>query len=247
MSIRDANDLTALRRVGKVVADTLRLMLRSIEPGMTTRELDQIGEKYFQGHGARSAPQLTYNFPGATCISVNNEVAHGIPGDRVLKTGDLINIDVSLELDGYFADTGFSTCIEPAANELTDLCKASHAILQQTIHGIKAGNKLNRIGRIIENGARERGYTTILNLAGHGVGSALHEEPFDLVNYYNARDQRLAGRGQVVAIETFISTGGRYAHEESDGWTLTTGDGSFVAQHEHTIVITDGAPIILTA
>ncbi|MEQ9366644.1 MAG: type I methionyl aminopeptidase [Leptospirales bacterium] len=247
MSIRDENDLTALRRVGKVVGDTLRLMLRSVEAGMSTLELDRIGEEYFQKRGARSAPRLTYDFPGATCISVNNEVAHGIPGERVLRTGDLVNIDVSLELDGYFADTGASMCIEPAPDQLTDLCRASHAILQATIHNIKAGNKLNRIGRTIENGARERGYTTVLNLAGHGVGGALHEEPYDLVNYYDPRDQRLAERGQVVAIETFISTGGRYAREEADGWTLTTGDGSFVAQYEHTLVITDGAPIILTA
>lgn len=247
MSIRDENDLTALRRVGKIVGDTLRLMLKSVEAGMTTRELDQIGESYFQKQGARSAPQLTYDFPGATCISVNQEVAHGIPGEYVFKTGDLVNIDVSLELDGYFADTGASMCIAPAANQLTDLCQASHTILQKTIHNIKAGNKLNRIGRTIENGARQHGYTTILNLAGHGVGSALHEEPYDLVNYYDPRDQRLAGNGQVVAIETFISTGGRYAHEEADGWTLTTGDGSYVAQYEHTLVITNGAPIILTA
>lgn len=247
MSIRDENDLNALRRIGKVVGDTLRLMLSKVEAGISTRELDEIGERYFQRHGARSAPQLTYDFPGATCISVNNEVAHGIPGERILKHGDLVNIDVSLELDGYFADTGASMCIEPAAHELTELCRASHAILQKTIHNIKAGNKLSRIGRTIENGARERGYTTILNLAGHGVGSALHEEPYDLVNYYDPRDQRLAERGQVVAIETFISTGGRYAREEDDGWTLTTGDGSFVAQYEHTLVITDGAPLVLTA
>lgn len=247
MSIKDENDLTCLRRVGKVVADTLRLMLDAARDGMTTRELDRIGETYFQSCGARSAPELTYDFPGATCISVNNEVAHGIPGDRVLRSGDLLNVDVSLELDGYFADTGASICIEPAARELTALCAASREILLRAVHGIKAGNRLNRIGRIIETEAKQRGYTTILNLAGHGVGSALHEEPYDLVNYYNPGDHRLAGRGQVVAIETFISTGARYASEAADGWTLLTGDGSFVAQNEHTIVITDRDPIILTA
>ena len=247
MSIRDDKDLSALQKVGRIVGDTLRLMLRSARAGMTTAELDQIGETYFTQFGARSAPQLTYNFPGATCISVGEEVAHGIPGNRVLAPGDLLNIDVSLELDGYFADTGASMCLEPVDRELARLCSASKEILHQSIQGVSAGNKLNRYGRIIENAARQHGYTTILNLAGHGVGSALHEEPYDLVNYYDARDNRLAERGQVVAIETFISTGGRYAHEGEDGWTLTTGDGSFVAQYEHTIVITDGAPLVLTA
>lgn len=285
MSIRDAKDLNALRRVGKVVAETLRLMLRGARPGMTTRALDNLGAAFFQKYGARSAPQLTYNFPGATCISVNQEIAHGIPGNRVIRHGDLLNIDVSLELDGYFADTGTSICVgapdsvdvngnpvaslpeesvpgpahasfaDAAANEaiakrmvnFQRLCDASRSILQQTIQNLKAGDPLNQIGKSIEAGARAHGYTTVVNLAGHGVGSSLHEEPFDLVNYYDPRDKRVAKRGQVVAIETFISTGGRFAQEGSDGWTLTTGDGSFVAQHENSIVITNGTPIILTA
>jgi methionyl aminopeptidase len=247
MSVKNEAELAALKRVGRVVADTLQTMLAAARPGITTRELDQIGEDHFRKFGAVSAPKLTYNFPGATCISVNHEAAHGIPGKRKLKRGDLVNIDVSLELDGYFADTGATTVIEPANAQLTDLVNASREILHNTVQSMRAGSPLNQIGRMIEQQARTRGYSVIKNLAGHGVGRALHEEPYDIVNYYNPRDKRKASRGLTLAIETFISTGANFVVQEADGWTLTTPDKSYVAQFEHSLVITDGEPIVLTA
>lgn len=247
MSIENEDDLIGLRRVGRVVADTIQLMLANALPGMRTRELDDLARDYFEAHGARSAPQLTYDFPGATCISLNHEVAHGIPGNTIIRPGDLLNVDVSLELDGYFADSGATKIIEPRRPELERLVTASEEILGEALDAIRAGNRLNRIGSVIEAGAKKRGYKVIRNLAGHGVGRALHEQPHDIVNYKNPADRRLATEGLVLAVETFISTGAEYAVEADDGWTLRTPDRSFTAQFEHTVVITHGAPLIMTA
>jgi len=245
MSIKGPDDVAGLKKIGKIVADTLRLMKSSARDGMSTLELDRIGRAFFEQFGAKSAPEISYNFPGATCISVNNEIAHGIPGKQLLRKGDLVNIDVSLELDGYFADTGSSFCLEKTGGPLADLCEASHEILLKALR-LKAGNLLNRMGRIIETEAKKLGYLTIKNLTGHGVGRALHEEPFDLLNYYEPADRRLAKSGMVIAVETFISTGAQRAIQQADGWTLKTPDGSYVAQHEHTIIVTDQNPIFVT-
>lgn len=183
MSIQNQEELEGLRKVGRVVAATLKRMLAAVRPGITTQELDNLGRAYFESKGARSAPALTYGFPGATCISLNHEAAHGIPGDRKVQAGDLINIDVSLELNGFFADTGASMCVDPVRSELGDLCRASREVLAAALARIRPGSKINSIGRTIEQESHRRGYRVIRNLAGHGVGRALHEEPSDILNY----------------------------------------------------------------
>lgn len=247
MSIESEKDIIGLRKVGNLVADTIKLMIASALPGVTTKSLDKIARNYFESLGARSAPEITYNFPGATCISVNHEVAHGIPGSRVLREGDLLNVDVSLELDGYFADAGYSICLSPTHPNLVNLCNASHEILLKTIQSLRSGNRINKIGTTIETEAKKRGYQVIRNLTGHGTGRRLHEEPVNIVNYKDPADLRLLSKGMVLAVETFISTGAKLAIESKDGWTLKTPDKSYVAQFEHTIIITEQEPILLTA
>src|SRR3954469_21016645 len=148
MSIESEADLIALRKIGRIVANCLQAMGKALEPGMTTRELDGIGGKFLGFHGARSAPQLTYNFPGATCISVNEQAAHGIPGDKVLHASDLVNIDVSAELDGYFADTGGSFIIPPESGTKRNLCRVTKRALELAINAACAGRPLNHIGRV---------------------------------------------------------------------------------------------------
>jgi len=229
------------------VASTIRAMRKAARPGMTTAELDEIGLAYFSQQGARSAPQLTYGFPGSTCISVNEEIAHGVPGSRVLQEGDLINVDVSLEYDGYFADSGASFCLGQSTAEKQRLCETSLNILEKTVASVRSGMHIRSIGKKIQTMATEAGYNVILNLAGHGTGSALHEEPYDILNYEDPRDNRTLEAGSVIAIETFISTGAQFALESDDGWTLTTHDGSYVAQFEHTLIVRNQEPLILTA
>lgn len=246
MSINSEKDLEGLRRIGRIVARCLQHMQSKLEPGMTTAELDEIGGQFLAAHGARSAPKITYNFPGHTCISVNEEAAHGIPGARVLKAGDLVNIDVSAELDGYFADTGGSAIIPPASDLHQRLCAVAKRALNRAMLEARAGAKLNRIGYAIETEAIRNGFTVIENLGSHGVGRALHEEPKFIAGYYDTRDRRILRENQVITIEPFISSGAREVFDNGDGWTLVTDPGTFTAQYEHTVVITKGKPLIMT-
>lgn len=247
MSITSEKDLEGLRRIGRIVARCLRLMQSQLEPGITTGELDEIGGRFLQAHGARSAPQLTYNFPGFTCISVNEEAAHGIPGARVLRGGDLVNIDVSAELDGYFADTGGSAIIPPEREIHRRVCDVARKALESAMMEARAGARLNRIGRAIEREARAHNLTVIENLGSHGVGRALHEEPGFIPGFYDRKDARLLRENQVITIEPFISSGAREVRDGGDGWTLVTEPGLFTAQYEHTLVITKGRPLIMTS
>lgn len=246
MSINSEKDLLGLRKVGRIVARCLLHMQAKLEPGMTTAELDALGGQFLAACGARSAPKLTYNFPGFTCISVNEEAAHGIPGSRVLKAGDLVNIDVSAELDGYFADTGGSAIIPPETKLYLQICATAKKALENAMLEARAGAKLNRIGLAIENEATRNGFTVIENLGSHGVGRALHEEPGFIPGYYDRKDKRVLKENQVITIEPFISSGARQVFENGDGWTLMTKPGIFTAQYEHTLVITKGAPLIMT-
>ncbi len=246
MSINTEKDLEGLRKIGKIVARCLQHMQSKLEPGITTGELDAIGGQFLAAHGARSAPKLVYNFPGFTCISVNEEAAHGIPGAKILKAGDLVNIDVSAELDGYFADTGGSAIIPPESQLYLKICNAARNALENAMLEARAGAKLNRIGHAIESEAIRNGFTVIENLGSHGVGRALHEEPDFIPGYFDKRDKRVLKENQVITIEPFISSGAREVYDNGDGWTLITNPGIFTAQYEHTMVITKGMPLIMT-
>lgn len=248
MSVESKEDLEQLTKVGSLVADTIRLMRKSIRPGMTTRQLDQIARNYFESFGARSAPEITYDFPGATCISINDEVAHGIPSDRIIGEDDMVNIDVSLEWNGYYADSGYTILMNHDQNDRRrKLCETSYRILNQVIKRIRGGSRINQIGYLIDSLAKRAGFSVIKNLAGHGTGGNLHEEPYDILNFCDHSDNRKLRTGTVIAIETFISQKASFVITGKDGWTLKCPDRSLVAQYEHSIVVTDSEPIILTA
>jgi methionyl aminopeptidase len=178
---------------------------------------------------------------------VGHEFCHGVPSrKRILKEGDLVNIDVSAELEGFWADNGASFVLGADRNGHQKLVDASKTILQKAISQIRGGVKISAIGHIMETEAKKRGFRVIRNLGGHGIGRSLHEQPDELMNYRNRFDQRRFAKNSVVAIETFISTTSSYATELTDGWTMVGNNGGYMAQHEHTIVITGGDPIILT-
>ena len=246
MSIESEQDLIALRKIGQIVANCLQFMGRALEPGITTRELDEVGKSFLESYGAKSAPKLTYNFPGTTCISVNEVAAHGIPGDRILMASDLVNIDVSAELNGYFADTGGSFIIPPESDLKRNLCRATKQALELAIDQARAGRFLSGIGRAIETHARKNNLTVIENIGSHGVGRALHEEPGFIPGYFDPKDKRVLKENLVITIEPFLSTGAREVFETGDGWTLATAKKYFTAQYEHTLVITKDRPLIMT-
>jgi methionyl aminopeptidase len=245
--VRNDEELAGLKKIGRIVALAREEMKRKAAPGMTTLELDMIGKQVLDEHGAVSAPIKEYEFPGHTCISLNQEVAHGIPSDKkILKSGDLINIDISAALDGYYADTGISFVLGDGNEDLQKLCQAAQAAFDKGLLQAKAGKRLNQIGRAVFNEARAHGFTVIKNLTGHGIGTSLHEPPNHIMNYYDPFDNELLKNGMVIAFEPFVSTGAQFIVEGGDGWTFKTPDGSLVAQIEHTLVVTKNEPIILT-
>ena len=247
MSITQEFELIGMQKASEAVAYALKEMTKYAKPGMTTKELDNYGASILSDFGANSAPYLTYGFPGFTCLSINNEFCHGIPSDkRILKEGDLVNIDFSAELNGFWADNGGSFVLGEDINQHQKLVDVSRLILKKAIDNIKGGVRISDIGHLMENEAKKRGFKVIKNLGGHGIGRSLHEQPDDLLNYKNRFDQRRFKKNSVVAIETFISTTSTYADTLNDGWTMTGNKGGYMAQHEHTIVVTDGSPIILT-
>ena len=213
---------------------------------MTTRELDEIGRAFLEAEGAHSAPQAMYNFPGATCISVSPVIAHGIPNEYVLREGELIHIDVSAELDGYYADTGASLVVSKRERTFDKLLEATKTALTKALRAARAGNPLNGISRAVQTEARKRGYNVIYDLTGHGIGRKLHEEPKEVLNYYNPADRRILNEGLVLAIEPFLTPGIGRIVEERDGWSLRSSDNAIAAQFEHTIIVTKSEPIILT-
>ncbi len=245
MTIESDDDLAGLKVIGRIVRNCLREMARHVRPGIATAELDDIGGRYLAAHGARSAPRLAYDFPGHTCISVNDEAAHGVPGPRTLQAGDLVNIDVSAELNGYWTDTGSSFPVGPVAPAVEKLCRTTKAALRKAVYAAKAGRPINAIGRAVEREARRGGYRIIADLAGHGVGRGIHEPP-TVSNVYVAGNRQRLHEGLVITIEPFLTEGAGAVFEAEDGWTLKTADGALSAQYEHTLVITKGQPIVVT-
>lgn len=246
MTIGNEHDLQQLRIIGRIVFETMLLMKKHLQVGVTTRELDTIGAEALAHYGARSAPILMYDFPGHTCISINDEAAHGIPSDRRVQAGDVVNIDVSAELNGYFGDTGATFIVPPVPPRIEYLCQVTKKALKAGMHAARAGARINQIGQAIEKTARGAGFKTIKDLGSHGIGRSLHEEPHFIPNFFDKSDTRTLTEGQVITIEPFLSTGAESTTTAADGWTLLTGEGNYSAQYEYTMVITDSRPLVLT-
>jgi methionyl aminopeptidase len=242
MTVETPEELQGLRKAGRVAAKILHAVIEAVEPGVTTRELDELAGRMMGEEGAKSAPIVTYAFPGYTCISVNEEIAHGIPGDRVIQPGDVVNVDVSLEYEGFYGDNASTTVVEGAPQELFDLVEAARAARDVAISRLRAGTPFNAMGRIFEEHAREAGARVVRDLCSHGIGRALHEPPSELLGFYSARERRVFEAGQVITVEPFLSTGASLTRTAEDGWTLLNLPGGFSAQFEHTIMIRQDEP-----
>jgi methionyl aminopeptidase len=247
MSIEAPEDIEALKRIGAIVAEARNTMGRQVRAAISTAELDEIGRDVLIKHGARSAPRLAYGFPGWTCISVNDALAHGVPSkELVLRDGDLVNIDVSAELGGYWADTGATFAVGTVPPRTEALLAATRQALQDALAQARAGRPLREIGRVVEARAKKHGFKVIENIGGHGVGRSIHEA-HSVSNTFERKDRTILREGMVIAIEPFLAFNARFVVEDSDGWTLRTPDKTLGAQFEHSIIITRGEPIVLTA
>jgi len=246
MTISNEEDLKRLQEIGRIVADTLKAMATAIEPGMTTAELDAIGRKLLEDAGAQSAPEQTYGFPGATCISINEEIAHGIPGERRIKQGDLVNIDVSAVKNGVYADTGASVPVPPVTRAIDRLCRDGRKAMWAGIRQVGANRRFSEVGHAIGTFARKNRYTLVQNLASHGVGHSLHEYPEEIATWPNPSDHRRMDDGLVFTIEPFLSLGADWAEDSGDGWTLLSSPSRPTVQFEHTVVATKKGPLVVT-
>lgn len=249
MTITTEAQLEQLKSVGRICALARDAMAAALRPGITTLELDDIGRRILEEHGARSAPEVTYDFPGATCISVNEEIAHGIPGARVIRGGDLVNIDVSAELDGVFADTGASFVVPAANPRLVTLCRDGKRAMWEGIRAVRSGAPLAGIGTAVGAFAKRHRYTLIENLASHGVGDSLHDEPGEIPTWPDRRERRTIADGLVFTVEPFLSLGGRLAEQKDadDQWTLVADPPAPCVQYEHTVVATRRGAVVVTA
>jgi methionyl aminopeptidase len=254
MSIESQADFDGICRVGRVVAEALRAMERDTRAEITTAELDAIGAAVLARHGARSAPQLLYGCPTTNLISVNDEIVHGLPGSRRLQGGDVVKLDVTAELDGYIADAAITVVIPPATMVARRLKDCAVAAFHGGCRAARAGARVSDIGRAVEHIVDSYGFSVVRSLSGHGVGRAIHEEP-TVPNFYDAQRQTRLTEGLVLTIEPIIAaqrhakgTGKRGPRviEQRDGWTLTTDNGSLAAHHEHTIIVTNDDPLIVT-
>jgi methionyl aminopeptidase len=246
MTISSKEDLDGMTRVGKLVGEAIREMTAAARPGMTTAELDEVGASYLRRHGARSAPQMTYNFPGFNLISVNEQIVHGVPGPRRLEPGDVVKIDVTAELGGYIADSATTVLLPPVSLVGRKLRKCAKAAFQKALAVARAGQQVNDIGRAVEGEVRRHGFSVLRNLCGHGVGKTIHEAP-EVPNFYDPRSRTPLTDGLVLAVEPMISAEPAQLVTEPDGWTIRTDNRSLTAHYEHTIVIRRGEPLILTA
>ncbi len=246
MTVESLDDIAGLRHIGRIVAQSLQTLEAAVRPGMSTAELDAQAGGLLKEAGARSAPYITYRFPGTSCISINDEATHGIPGGRTIQAGDLVKIDLSASAKGYFADAAVTVAVPPVSERSRKLTNCARAALEAACAVAIAGKPISQIGRAIQRIAQAQGFNVIPALGAHGIGRALHEKP-DVPMHFDPRDPRLLVEGQVITIEPHITTGKGRIYQAKDGWTLRTRDKAYVAQFEHTVVITKGRPLVLTA
>jgi methionyl aminopeptidase len=246
MSIRSQSEFEGLKRIGRIVRLTLDTVAAAVRPGITTAELDAIGARVLAAHGAESAPPKVYGFPGALCISVNDEAIHGIPGARTIRAGDLVKLDLVASKDGFYADAAVTVHAgEPDAASRT-LARCAESAFHLAAASARAGNRVYDIGRAVERETHRCGFRVMRELCGHGVGRTIHEPP-SVPNYHDSRFRTRLTEGLVITIEPIISAGSGQGVLQSDNWTIRTADGAWAAHYEHTVVITKGAPILLTA
>lgn len=246
MSITSPEELEKLKACGRIVAKALRAMAAAVRPGVTTAELSSIGGKVLAENGARSSPPLVYGFPGDVCISVNDEVVHGIPGGRALRPGDLVKLDLTAEKDGYHTDSAMTIQVPPVSQAASNLSRCAERAFRQALDAARSGNPVREIGRAVDREVRRRGFHVIRELGGHGIGRTIHEEPA-VPNFPDPFSHARLTEGLVLTIEPIIAAGTSRVTLDADKWTVRTSDGSLAAHYEHTLVITRGQPVVLTA
>jgi methionyl aminopeptidase len=245
MSISSPADLEGIRRAGRIVAAALEAMRSAVVAGITTAELDAIGEAVLERHGARSAPRTLYGFPGCNCISLNDEIVHGIPAGRVVAPGDVVKLDVTAECDGYITDAADTVLVPPISAAAQRMRSSAIEAFRAGLDATAVGGPVNEIGRAVERRVRQDGFAVVRELCGHGVGRAIHEPP-EVANYYVPTQRDRLSDGLVLTIEPMLAARPTRAIQQPDGWTISTGDGCLSVHYEHTLIVTAHGPEVVT-
>lgn len=246
MSITTEEEFQKLRACGAIVARTLRALARHVRPGVTTAELSELGGRMLAEQGARSSPPVVYRFPGDVCISVNEEVVHGVPGERVIGAGDLVKLDLTAEKDGFHTDAAITVAVPPASEGARRLTRCVERAFAKGLEKARPGNRTREIGRAVEREVHRNGFRVIRELGGHGIGRTIHEPP-SVPNFSDPFARAELTTGLVITIEPLVAAGHEQVMTAADGWTVRTVDGSLAGHFEHTLIVTDGAPVLLTA
>jgi methionyl aminopeptidase len=246
MSIKSDREFQALRAIGRIVAVVLGKLAQQVKPEVTTAYLDGLGAKFLAEYEARSAPPVVYGFPGSVCISVNDEIVHGIPGARVIRPGDLVKLDLTAEKDGYMADAAVTVPVRPVSEDAARLAECAERAFRQAMHSARAFHRIADIGLAVEKEVERSEFSVVRTLCGHGIGRTIHEEP-QVPNYGDTRSPQRLTEGLVITVEPIIAAGSGESLLGEDGWTVMTADHSLAAHYEHTIVITRSEPVLLTS
>ena len=245
ITIKSLGELEAMRRAGAIVGSTLSLLKRSVEPGMHTRDLDAIANREIRRLGGMPTFNGYRGFPGNICTSLNEEIVHGIPGDRLIREGDLVKMDVGATIDGFIGDAAVTVGVGNISEEARDLIEVAQQSLEEGIKAAREDARVGDIGEAVQSYAEARGYSVVREYVGHGIGRFLHEDP-QVPNFGPpGRGARLR-KGMTIAIEPMVNIGGWRTRLMDDRWTVVTADGSLSAHFEHTIAINDGEPETLT-
>jgi methionyl aminopeptidase len=243
--IKSDKEINAMREAGRIVATVLGTLSEQVKPGMKTKELDIIAERELERLGARPSFKGYKGFPASLCVSVNDEIVHGIPGERVLNEGDIVSLDFGAIYDGFHGDAALTVVIGEASPEAKRLVEATRGSLQAGIAAAHAGATLGDVSAAIQSYAESRGYSVVREYTGHGIGRELHEEP-QIPNYGLPGTGPVLKKGMTLALEPMLIVGGCHTRLADDGWTVFTADGSLSAHFEHTIAINDAEPEVLT-
>jgi methionyl aminopeptidase len=240
-------EIAVMREAGLVVAAAIAAVRAAVAPGVTTRELDAVAERVIRAAGAVPSFLGYHGFPATLCLSVNDEVVHGIPGDRVVEDGDVVSIDCGAIVGGFHGDAAVTVCVGDVAEDVRRLVAVTEEALERALGAVRAGGRLSDVGAAVEAYVRPFGYGVVEEYTGHGIGRALHEDPAvpNVAPKGPGRGPRLV-TGMVLAIEPMVTLGSAMVSELDDGWTVVTQDGLAAAHFEHTIAIDEDGPVVLT-
>ncbi len=243
--LKSARELEIMREAGRIVAFAVRKAFAALEQGITTRELDDIARRAIESEGAKPGFLGLYGFPATACISINEEIVHGIPGDRVVQNGDLVTLDCGAIVDGYNSDHAVTQVAGSSSSEKDGLIETTRASLEMGIRAARPGNRVGDISNAIESHVLPKSYELVREYVGHGIGKDLHEPP-QVPNFGPAGHGLELKAGLVLAIEPMVNAGGWKTRMLDDGWTVVTEDGALACHFEHTIAITEDGPVVLT-